>query len=245
MSANLNLSIPTPCHEKWENFQPTGQGGFCSSCSKVVVDFTKMTDTEIVHFLAHQSGSTCGRFKQSQLKSYQPIPPIQVKPGFRLIRSALASLVLATVGLTVQAQGMGVQPTTEQKSSGKNQLLSASSPQVYTGVVISSDDELPMPGVNVHLKGSTEFALTDAEGRFQFPTALKEGDVLIFSFIGYITQEVSVAPGISKNLLVRLSSDLTALGELVVMGAVQVDERYHVEAKPTWRTRISEWLSKK
>lgn len=43
------------------------KGRFCSSCKKIVVDFTGMSDRELVAFFKKPSGSLCGRFNQEQL----------------------------------------------------------------------------------------------------------------------------------------------------------------------------------
>jgi hypothetical protein len=65
----LQLSIPEPCHENWHEMNPTQKGAFCAVCSKEVVDFSIMTDTEVqFYFLNNVGKKTCGRFKKEQLK---------------------------------------------------------------------------------------------------------------------------------------------------------------------------------
>ncbi len=44
------ISIAKPCHEKWEEMTPQNNGAFCGQCSKVVIDFTKMTDDEVQNY---------------------------------------------------------------------------------------------------------------------------------------------------------------------------------------------------
>ncbi|MBL7745506.1 MAG: hypothetical protein JNN00_18695 [Chitinophagaceae bacterium] len=64
----LLLSIPTPCHEKWDEMTPNGQGAFCSVCSKTVVDFTALSDKEVQNYFLHKKEEkTCGRFRNDQL----------------------------------------------------------------------------------------------------------------------------------------------------------------------------------
>ena len=72
MKTNLNLSIPSPCGQKWQAFIPTPDGGFCSSCNKVVVDFTGMNDEQIVDFFKNKPAHTCGRFRPDQIRTYTP-----------------------------------------------------------------------------------------------------------------------------------------------------------------------------
>lgn len=73
MKKQVKLSIHTPCQEKFKTFYPTEQGRFCHSCSTEVIDFTQMTDQDIVDFFDQEKRTICGRFQKSQLKSYSPI----------------------------------------------------------------------------------------------------------------------------------------------------------------------------
>lgn len=43
-----HISIPKPCPEKWDSFPRTLNRGFCKSCDKVVVDFTGMSNEQIL-----------------------------------------------------------------------------------------------------------------------------------------------------------------------------------------------------
>ena len=62
--------------------------------------------------------------------------------------------------------------------------------KTVTGTVTSADDGMPLPGANVSVKGSTTGTTTDFDGIYEI--VLEEGDVLTFSYIGFVTQEVSV-----------------------------------------------------
>ena len=101
---HLNLSIPKPCHENWDTMLPNEKGRHCFSCQKTVVDFTKMTDTQIINFFQKYKSSTCGRFLETQLN--RPILlPVSTKPQSRFawLLSALL-LPLSTNAQTPQYQ---------------------------------------------------------------------------------------------------------------------------------------------
>lgn len=67
----LHLSIPEPCHENWQQMTPQDKGRHCHSCQKTVVDFTGMSDQEVLQYIAAGSSNICGRFHSSQLnKTY-------------------------------------------------------------------------------------------------------------------------------------------------------------------------------
>lgn len=75
MSKKIQLSIPVPCHENWENMTPVEKGRFCDSCQKKVIDFSRMSDREIAEFFKKSlGGSVCGRFMGDQLNRDIEIP---------------------------------------------------------------------------------------------------------------------------------------------------------------------------
>lgn len=68
MGKRVQLTIPEPCHENWDNMKPADKGRFCDSCHKNVVDFTGMSDAQVLAFFNKPStGSICGRFMKDQL----------------------------------------------------------------------------------------------------------------------------------------------------------------------------------
>lgn len=79
MKNYYTISIPKPCHENWNTMAPTEKGKFCNSCSKTVVDFTKMDAYEIQDFISeNKNNRICGHFKQTQLDSINIYIPSQV-----------------------------------------------------------------------------------------------------------------------------------------------------------------------
>lgn len=74
----LNLSIPQPCHENWQQMTPQDHGRHCSACQKVVVDFTAMSDQQVLDYMRQATSSVCGRFNNDQLnKRYHDVPTRQ------------------------------------------------------------------------------------------------------------------------------------------------------------------------
>ncbi|MCS7019797.1 MAG: TonB-dependent receptor [Cytophagales bacterium] len=83
------------------------------------------------------------------------------------------------------------------------------------GKVVSDEDGSPLPGVNVTLKGTNTGTITDVEGNFSL-TVSGDNPVLVFSYVGFLTQEVSAAG--KDNIDIRLVVDVKALSEVVVVG---------------------------
>ncbi|WP_157493995.1 SusC/RagA family TonB-linked outer membrane protein [Fulvivirga imtechensis] len=89
-----------------------------------------------------------------------------------------------------------------------------------TGKVTEAMTGEPIAGVNVIQKGTTSGTITDGNGRYSL--TVPTGSVLQFSFIGYLTEEVTVN---SANLDVTLSEDITSLEEVVISGLATTIKR--------------------
>jgi hypothetical protein len=105
MPRNIQLRIPEPCHQDWHTMLPEEKGRFCSSCSKTVVDFSLMSDKEVLAYLGGAGGHTCGRFTPDQLNR-SLMPPPERKWGWR----AIWQLALATVLVSTRADAQMGKP---------------------------------------------------------------------------------------------------------------------------------------
>lgn len=93
-------------------------------------------------------------------------------------------------------------------------LWSHAQQNFVTGTVLDDANREPLPGVNVMIKGSTQGAITDIEGNYRVEATPE--DVLIFSYIGYLTEEIAVGSQTTINL--TLVEDIKSLQEVVVVG---------------------------
>ena len=84
----------------------------------------------------------------------------------------------------------------------------------YTGTVSDKTGET-LPGVSVVVKGTVNGAATDIQGGYKI-TSTRSTEILVFSFVGYVTQEIETPAGIP--LKVVLASSAVGLSELVVIG---------------------------
>jgi TonB-linked SusC/RagA family outer membrane protein len=85
--------------------------------------------------------------------------------------------------------------------------------RMVSGTVVAAEDQARLPGVSILLKGSTLGTVTDVNGDFQLRVPA-EGGTLVFSFVGYITQEVPL--GTQSRVNITLSTDTKTLKEVVV-----------------------------
>ncbi len=91
----------------------------------------------------------------------------------------------------------------------------AFSQQQVSGTVTDGSTGEPLPGVNIIEEGSGIGTVTDLDGNYTLQVSGSNA-ILVFSFIGYERQQVTV--GNRTNLNVALMADMTSLGEVVVIG---------------------------
>lgn len=108
-----------------------------------------------------------------------------------LARKALLTVLSCMLCVTVWAQGKTV--------SG----------------VVSDDLGEPMPGVNVVVKGTTNGSMTDFDGNYSI-NGVSDNDILVFTYIGMVPQEIKVAGQTTINATMK--EDSQALEEVVVVG---------------------------
>lgn len=113
MPAPLHIDIAEPCHENWQQMTPNEQGRHCGACQKTVVDFTRMSDQEVLDYISRASSSVCGRFYNHQLdKTYAEQ---KIKPAFTF-RYAW-NLITAAFLLTGSAASAQVKKKAKKKAA--------------------------------------------------------------------------------------------------------------------------------
>lgn len=218
------LKIDNPCGQDWNSMTQNDIGKFCSNCSKTVVDFTNLTDAEIIQLIEQSSGKLCGRLTKQQLN--RSIETGQPKNNSRFYK-LLAGLML--VGTTESAFAIEkqasqieiVSPTqsaelSKETVNAEANLLPDSLKNVVQGIIYDAETKDPLPFANVWLKNTRIGAVTDFDGKFKFviPDSLVQINMaLIISYVGYesleilidkeylpITQELVIKPGQFYNI---------------------------------------------
>jgi len=170
---------------------PATAGRHCANCQETVVDFTRMTDAEVVAFLRRYPSVSCGRFQQGQTNR-QLLSAAEPMTGWRRWLGATVALLGLSSLLAPKAQAQGTPPAYWGGPVPKSIALPAHSvspsaandslaqvPQavlapetnsfVITGIVYNAHG-VPVAGIKVDLGGSDVemFANTNEEGAFQF-----------------------------------------------------------------------------
>jgi TonB-linked SusC/RagA family outer membrane protein len=87
--------------------------------------------------------------------------------------------------------------------------------QKVSGRVIDATTRETLPGVSVLVKGASSGAITDVEGEYSVEVSGPDV-VLVFSFVGYVPQEVVV--GNQSTININLAQDVTQLDDVVIIG---------------------------
>ena len=231
MNQNFNLNISNPCSEKFNQFKKTEAGGFCDSCQKEVIDFSSMTQKEIMSYFKNKKGKVCGSFKAPQLTTYTT-DTLSAKRLFNF-RSGL-SFSLLSLGLlsTGYAQTPKQPMVTIQKDTDRSVNDETKQYKKYTISGVVSEESGPLPGASILLQGTTVGTETDFDGKFIFPQKLKKGDVLIISFIGYEAKKITITDNQGK-LDFEMKIDMT-IDSCMLLGEVEVKKVYKSK-KSLWR----------
>lgn len=208
MKKPIQLSIASPCHENWDNMTPADKGRFCASCQKRVVDFTRSSDREILEAIK-TGGQACGRFRASQLNRDLVAP--QEKSRLWATAGA-AAMALLTLGVNeTAAQTPASTEQRESHSKNEDKKVETDTFKMISGTVID-EYGMPIPGVNVKIKGEVGGVETDFDGNFSIEVKLN--DVLEFSYPGMITQKMKVAQKMKYDIV--LQDDIRFLEDIFV-----------------------------
>ncbi|PHQ29198.1 SusC/RagA family TonB-linked outer membrane protein [Leeuwenhoekiella nanhaiensis] len=104
--------------------------------------------------------------------------------------------------------------TTIMASPALGEVFDNYDQKTISGVVYDTESGETLPGVSVSIKGTTTGTITDFDGSFQLQ--VEPGAVLVFSYVGYMKQEVPV--GDQTSLTVNMETDVQSLEEVAIIG---------------------------
>jgi hypothetical protein len=87
--------------------------------------------------------------------------------------------------------------------------------KTITGTVTSKDDGLPMPSVSIKIKGTNVVSQTGSNGTYSIKVPEGGSPVLIFSYVGYASQEINAGNRTTVNL--TLAPDQNQLSEVLIV----------------------------
>ena len=217
----LQLTIPEPCHENWQQMTPTDQGRFCNACAKEVIDFSTMTDIQVLNYFTNMTHEkVCGRALPEQLDRTISRPAQPKKRLFWYWNYIVMFFMFFGKGNAAKAQG-GVKAVTEM-SPVKNldirgKMLTVGGVKrdgshVITGKVTDKDGN-PVSFASVKIKGTNSGVSADANGAYSL--RLQAGAIL--EIAGAAFKPAEIATGNQNAFSTIMEKDNNQfLGEVLI-----------------------------
>ena len=187
----IKLEIPKPCHEDWDKMSRKDQGRYCDSCQKTVVDFTLMSDKQILEYFSNTIGNTCGRFANDQLDRALIPDRVGRRSKWAYILNLLVPAFL--ISSNGYSQGGPIKSKVCQEAPNWKPDSSSNGSEgpreiILRGIVVDRETKLPVPYATVQVKGEMIGAVTDSTGKFSISDKGSGKRELEISSIGYKTQ---------------------------------------------------------
>lgn len=226
MKNSLSVNVDKPCHENWAEMSPRDKGRFCAKCTKEVIDFTTLNDAEIYAEI-NLGKNLCGRFRKDQLdRPLSVSQPWVSRSKYVSIPQLAAAILIPTaifMSTSIQAQTPHNLPSVAINAVSAdyhNQIqgMVSASPIVTVKGRVFDNENLPLPGVNIKIKGNTKGEQTNSDGEFELKT--KVGTTIVLSYIGFKPKEYIVT---SSHALVefKMEWDEVLLGDVIVTGKLR------------------------
>ena len=197
------LSIPQPCTENWNKMTPRTQGRYCQSCEKTVIDFTSMTDAQLLNYFSQlKSEKVCGRVLPEQLENQIELPEQPKRKVFTYWKYFLGIFLFMGKGDSSHAQ----------KSKAKNHLTASTKTDrevLITGemvyvepilnpikkitkkLLVVDEDSIPIPFAEALATNSGVRFSADEHGVFEL-SKIEKSDILTIQGMGYKSITIGV-----------------------------------------------------
>ena len=211
MSKRIQISVPSPCHENWQQMTPVEKGRFCASCQRKVFDFTTMPDREIMSILQGDD-YICGKLTGEQLDKGLTIPKEKSLVGIAASAAAISLLALganeAIAQEPVRTEQVPVDTTSEML--GKERMIPPKTDLVRG--TVRDEQQYPLQYISITDTIAPAQVETDADGRFAIKA--KTGDVLEIAGVGFTTQYITVENS-NTELAITMKEDGMILGQVI------------------------------
>lgn len=238
MKPTIQLKIDTPCHEDWNNMTPVDHGRFCQACVKQVVDFSTMTDQQILKYIAKGNGNICGRVSNDQLN--RPLVPAAEQPKTKWWYAVLLPLVMVF-------NRAGAQQGAKQRSIPSTAIETG---ECTISGMVTNDKGQPVTGAYVTIEESGRTVVTDTMGRYKLNAhGYIDSLDISASFIGFKTVKIIMPARNTTAANFVLTEDPKILEDVIIkaypsrsisctMGGLSVVRRVEITAKDTLLKRI-------
>ncbi len=236
MKKAYKIAIPNPCFQNWDLMEQNITGRYCISCAKNLVDFTELSDKEIVRFVNSSRGEVCGRVTSHQLNRVlqdNRASTLSNSNWFKILAGIVFALGTKNTHSTdhvTQIKSVTTIVDTNFDNTNKQIEISKidSVKQVARGRVLDIESNEPLCFILVYLKNEPKSVkcLSDQNGNFQLAIPeqfLTDTLTLAISAVGYNGTEIKVSKKhLEKEINIYLHSAI--IGKIVV---INQKKRWH------------------
>lgn len=241
MKEQTYFHIPTPCHENWNNMTPEGKGRFCASCSKQVVDFSLMSDQQVLNYFKNTTGKVCGRFADDQLQRPM-IAAAEQKKKVWWVAAMMPVLMLfgkanaqKKKGKVTQGEPAMIIPNNRPEIMGKIAIGTPIPELIIKKIIkgsVKDENGNSIPYANIRVPDFRTYIQADSSGNFEFEILSqgKDSVTIAASCIGYESIEQNIV--INNLVAVTLKQKEIKLPDVAVSCALtgKVGGAYSVRA---------------
>ena len=225
----IQLSIPEPCHEDWDNLSISRQGKYCQLCRKEVIDFTGMSDRQVLKIIG-SSENVCGRVVEDQLGRdllYPKKNNFIFKHAWKLLVPTflLSKGAIAQGGITkIEPTRFSITPRTTTTPSctirmgGVASGIGIEKNFTFSGILTDSTTGDPIKNASIIIQSKGVRA--DNEGRFRIRGKTINSSVMVeLSAVGYEKRFIPVIvpiSGFELEIFVKLTPYFQALKPVVI-----------------------------
>lgn len=217
---SFSIKIDEPCSQNWNEMTAEGNGRFCSHCTRVVVDFTLMSENQIKDFFKNYNGEVCGRIQDHRLELKYTYNTHKT-PWYanRFLQYALSGFLTLKVIDINAAQSQNVPSEVVRMMEKENQGDSkfSTSPEarvkkMIEGKVVGHNGQTGLGNTTVRIEETGQSTTTDSNGKFNIELQddyKGEQITITFSHINYesVSRTIEVSEIPVKKLTVRMFSD--------------------------------------
>ena len=159
------ITIAKPCTQNWAEMEKEADFGFCTVCSKNVIDFTNYSNAEIISVLTQASASVCGRLTVAQLNqlNYYSL----VMPANRNWIKYLGVLAIGAAIFTQDASAAIPRVVTEISiGTGEKRAEKPLMVNKITGRILDPNKK-PVAGIRLVILNTSYYATTDQNGQYE------------------------------------------------------------------------------
>ena len=217
MSHIKSIDIPKKCHQFWSDMSPINEGRHCENCNKAVINFTAMTDSEIINYLS-RNDNVCGRFINNQIDQLNQniITPKKHLAFFKNYKFA-ALLAGIMIFNKTEAKPKEPQQFMQFKPIIKSSVNTIDSTQyIKVRGIVTDENGGRIQGANVSIRGTNLATITNSKGYFELTVLQDANYQLEFKFIGHQTIDVPVLPDKKSKYRITLKDQVFSMGEVIV-----------------------------